>query len=302
MINTYALGNDALRYPQAATELARVTLGTYTPVQRPGDIGAILQGVTFASVEDVVFANLTTGELSTDVHLNPDGRFDGFVPVQEGRNRVRVTALASDGSAGAVEFDLEFRKGGLTEREKEIQLRRMQEMSRELLLRREGDQVERFREQQRKDLELRRAGDGEALSEPAGDGEPPIPGRGEGVVIRGQGRLLAERARRSRSFPAVKRRSPASLPEAAFARELARSSSWPSSRSTPGHLGLRPRSRGPRPIVTYGCSEIREATRRSATSTACSAGSRSMRCVPCRMPEGYKASIASWARALGLAD
>ena len=159
VINTYALGNDALRYPQAATELARVTLGTYTPVQRPGDIGAILQGVTFASVEDVVLANLTTGELSTDVHLNPDGRFDGFVPVQEGRNRVRVTALASDGSAGAVEFDLEFRKGGLTEREKEIQLRRMQEMSRELLLRREGDQVERFREQQRKDLELRRAGE-----------------------------------------------------------------------------------------------------------------------------------------------
>jgi Mg-chelatase subunit ChlD len=159
VINTYALGTDALRYPQAATELARVTLGTYTPVQRPGDIGAILQGVTFASVEDVVLANLSTGELSTDVRLAPDGSFAGFVPVQEGKNRVRVTALASDGSAGAVEFDLEFRKGGLTEREKEIQLRRMQEMSRELLLRREGEQVERFREQQRKDLELRRAGE-----------------------------------------------------------------------------------------------------------------------------------------------
>ena len=166
VINTYALGHDALRYPQAATELARVTLGTYTPVQRPGDIGAILQGVTFASVEDVVLANLTTGELSTDVRLSPDGRFDGFVPVQEGRNRVRVTALASDGSAGSVEFDLEFRKGGLTEREKEVQLRRMQEMSRELLLRREGEKVQRFRDQQRKDLELRRA------EEAAGDGKP----------------------------------------------------------------------------------------------------------------------------------
>ena len=53
---------------------ARVTLGTYTPVQRPGDIGAILQGVTFASVEDVVLANVTTGELSTHVRLAPDGR------------------------------------------------------------------------------------------------------------------------------------------------------------------------------------------------------------------------------------
>jgi hypothetical protein len=107
-------------------------------------------------VEDVVLTNLTTGELSTDVRLAPDGSFAGFVPVQEGMNRVRVSALASDGAEGSVEFDLEFRKGGLTEREKEIQLRRMQEMSRELLLRREGERVESFRDRQRKDLELRR--------------------------------------------------------------------------------------------------------------------------------------------------
>jgi von Willebrand factor type A domain len=157
-INTYALGQLALKYPAAATEVARITLGTYTPVQNPGDVSAILRGTTFANVEDVVFSNLTTGELSTDVRLTPDGSFSGFVPVQEGRNRVRVTALASDGSEGTVEFDLEFRKGGLTEREKEIQLERMREMSRELLLRREGGQVERFREQQRKELELRREG------------------------------------------------------------------------------------------------------------------------------------------------
>jgi hypothetical protein len=156
VINTYAMGSGALTYPAAATEIARVTLGTYTPVQKPGDIGAILQGTTFANVEDVVFTNLTTGELSTDVRLAPDGSFAGFVPVQEGKNRVRVSALASDGAEGSVEFDLEFRKGGLTEREKEIQLRRMQEMSRELLLRREAGQVESFRDRQRKELELRR--------------------------------------------------------------------------------------------------------------------------------------------------
>jgi len=160
VINTYAMGTDALRYPKAATEIARVTLGTYTPVQKPADIGAILQGTTFANVEDVVLTNLTTGELSTDVRLAPDGGFAGFVPVQEGKNRVRVSALASDGAEGSVEFDLVFRKGGLTEREKEIQLRRMQEMSRELLLRREAGQVESFRDRQRKELELRREREG----------------------------------------------------------------------------------------------------------------------------------------------
>jgi von Willebrand factor type A domain len=156
VINTYALGQDALRYPKAATEVARVTLGTYTPVQRPGDIAAILQGVTFASVEDVVVANVTTGELSTDVRLGPDGSFTGYIPVREGNNHVRVTALATDGSEGSVEFDLVFRAGGLTDREKELQLERMRNLSRELLLRREGEHIDRFREQQRKELELQR--------------------------------------------------------------------------------------------------------------------------------------------------
>jgi hypothetical protein len=156
-INTYAMGTKALQYPKAATEMSRATLGTYTPVQRPGDIVALLQGVTFADVEDVVLMNLTTDDLSTDVRLSPDGSFNGFVPVAEGVNRIRVSALASDGSEGSVEFDLDFRIGGLSEREKELELERMRSLSRELLLRRERDSVERFREQQRKELELRSA-------------------------------------------------------------------------------------------------------------------------------------------------
>jgi hypothetical protein len=158
-VNTYALGTLALRYPRAATEIARRTLGTYSPVQRPGDVGAILQGTTFANVEDVVFANLTTGELSTDVRLAPDGNFAGYVPVQEGHNRVRVSALASDGSSGAVEFDLEFRKGGQTDQQKALELERLREVLRELMLRREAEDVERFRERQRKQLEIRREGE-----------------------------------------------------------------------------------------------------------------------------------------------
>jgi hypothetical protein len=53
-INTYALGGGAVTYPEVVTEMARVSLGTYTPVQNPGDIIMLLQGVSFANVEDVV--------------------------------------------------------------------------------------------------------------------------------------------------------------------------------------------------------------------------------------------------------
>lgn len=153
-INTYALGAQALSYPQAATEMAAVTLGTYTPVQNPGDIVAMLQGVSFANVEDVVITNLTTGDFSTDVALKPDGSFSGFVPVREGRNQVRVTALASDGSRGSVTLDLAFGRTQLTDLELARELERIRHMNKELLLLKERRKIEDFREREKKDLEL----------------------------------------------------------------------------------------------------------------------------------------------------
>ncbi len=153
-INTYALGPMALGSPQALTEMARVSLGTYTPVRNPGDIIALLQGVSFANIEDVVFANLTTGELSTDVRLNPDGSFNGFVPVREGKNRVRITALASDGARGEANLELEFSRSQLTTREISTELDRIRKMNKELLLLRERKRIDEFRNKEKKDLEI----------------------------------------------------------------------------------------------------------------------------------------------------
>jgi hypothetical protein len=153
-INTYALGPQALSGPQAVTEMARVTLGTYTPVRNPGDIIALLQGVSFANVEDVVLSNLTTGDLSTDVQLNPDGSFHGFVPVRVGHNQVRVTALATDGSRGSVVLDIDFGHSQLTDREMALELERIRNMNKELLLLRERKRIEDFRNREKKELEI----------------------------------------------------------------------------------------------------------------------------------------------------
>jgi len=153
-VNTYALGPNALMNPFAATEMARITLGNFLPVRNPGDIISFLQGVTFANIEDVVFTNLTTREVSYDVDLSPDGSFSGFVPVKEGLNRVRVTALTSDGSSGSVDLDLVFEKSGLTERELAFELGRIRERNKQLMLLVERERIQRFREQQRKVLEF----------------------------------------------------------------------------------------------------------------------------------------------------
>jgi hypothetical protein len=167
VINAYALGPEALTYPEVTTEMARVTLGTYTPVQNPGDIIMVLRDVNFSNVEDVVFTNLTTGDFSTDVQLSPDGSFRGFVPVREGVNRVRVSALASDGSRGAVEFDVAFEHASFGDRESVAELERIRRQNKELELRRLEMEIESFRAEQRKELEL--------SPEPEPREQPPAP-------------------------------------------------------------------------------------------------------------------------------
>lgn len=161
-INTYALGPGALQYPRVVTEMARMTLGTYTPVQSPGDIVTLLQGVSFADVEDVVFTNLTTGEFSSDVRLAPDGSFTGFVPVREGRNRVRVSALASDGSRGSLELEFDFEHTEIGDRSRLGELERIRRQNQALELHRRGLEIEAFRREQRKSVEIE-----------ARPGEPP---------------------------------------------------------------------------------------------------------------------------------
>jgi hypothetical protein len=164
-INTYALGPGALTYPLTPTEMARLTLGTFTPVQNPGDIIALLQGVSFANIEDVVFTNLSTGDFSTDVRLSPDGSFSGFVPVREGSNRVRVTALASDGSRGSVELELNFKLSSLSDRELARELERIRKRNRELQLLIERKRIEDFRKQQRREIIIEPGGSGSGQSE-----------------------------------------------------------------------------------------------------------------------------------------
>ena len=151
LINAYGLGPGAIDYPVAATEMAKVSGGVYTPVRRPGDIVTVLSGVSFANIEDVVAVNLTLGEMAgpDDVLLQPDGSFYGFVPVRPGMNRIRVSALASDGSRGSAEFEIEFRHLDLTDAELEVELERVRRRNREIQLLLERKRQEAFRQRER---------------------------------------------------------------------------------------------------------------------------------------------------------
>ncbi|MFI5314637.1 MAG: VWA domain-containing protein [Myxococcota bacterium] len=151
MLNIYGLGPEAIDYPVAVTEMAKATSGTYTPVRTPGDIVSLLSGVSFANVEDVVAVNLTLMEWAgpNDILLAPDGSFKGFVPVRPGMNRIRVSALASDGSRGSLEFDLQFAQQAMTDLELAAERDRIRQRTKEIQLRLERDKQEAFRKQER---------------------------------------------------------------------------------------------------------------------------------------------------------
>jgi len=149
MINTYALGKQALAKPIAATEMARLTVGVFTPVRNPGDIVQFLQGISFANIDDVIISNLTLREVSYDVSLSPDGSFSGFVPVRPGPNEIQVTALASDGSEASASLLFEFEEAAMTERELARELERIKRRNKELLRILERERIQRFRERQR---------------------------------------------------------------------------------------------------------------------------------------------------------
>lgn len=167
-INTYAVGHDALAQPKAATEVARVTLGTYTPVLAPGAIAAALQATSFANVEDVGIVNLTTQESAPDVRLNPDGSFHAFVPVREGRNRVLVNALASDGSETNLEIEFDFKVAEKAGVDRERELAQIRKLNDELIRHLEAERIKRARREQRikRELEIR-------IEQPPEAGSPP---------------------------------------------------------------------------------------------------------------------------------
>jgi len=150
-LNVFGLGPRAIDYPIAATKMASVTGGLYTPVRRPGDIVSLLTGISFANVEDVVAVNLTLAEMAgpDDVLLQPDGSFRGFVPVRPGRNRIRISALASDGSRGSAEFEIDFKHQDLTDAELQAELERVRERNRQLQLVMERKRQDEFRKQER---------------------------------------------------------------------------------------------------------------------------------------------------------
>ncbi|MFQ5848415.1 MAG: VWA domain-containing protein [Candidatus Methylomirabilales bacterium] len=157
-IHTFALGIEALSAPYAMTQTARMTGGTFTPLQRPGEIIEVLPKTSFADLDMVLVTNATTGQPASDVAVNPDGRFQATVPLTSGVNQIAVTVLATDGTKGSASVRVRYTKGESLhlevqqeEKDLELQLRQLKEENRKL---EEAVKQKQAEEARKKALEL----------------------------------------------------------------------------------------------------------------------------------------------------
>jgi len=129
-VHVFALGEEALSYPQAAVGIAKESGGTYTPVMRPADALAALEKISVVGVDYVQVVNQTIGQKATLLRLAADGYFSSAVPVTEGKNQIDVLARASDGSNTRQSITIYYQSGTqksldleiFLEKEKNLQL------------------------------------------------------------------------------------------------------------------------------------------------------------------------------------
>ncbi|MBI3988224.1 MAG: VWA domain-containing protein [candidate division NC10 bacterium] len=160
-IHTFALGPEALSAPLACTEIARVSRGTFTPLQNPGEVIDILPKTSFAELDLVSVQNETTGELARDLVVNPDGRFHAEVPLTRGVNQIVVNILATDGTKGLASVLVHYLVGESLElelarqrEELKLQLERLKERTEALELELKRQEKQKAEEEGKKALEL----------------------------------------------------------------------------------------------------------------------------------------------------
>jgi len=191
IVHSFALGPEALESPVAAVEMARISGGRFTPVRRPADLIRVIEDVSFANLDQLTVRNQTLDQAATELLRKADGSFAALVPMQPGRNVIEVWAHTSDGAeararvavqhlVGASEVTLPAElmalRGQLLERRIvslrrnriEAERERTQEVRRalELEIERERGSAEERAAQQRRELRIEPAAEGESEASP----------------------------------------------------------------------------------------------------------------------------------------
>ena len=112
VIHTFCLGVEALAAPVVCRDAARMTRGTYQPVQRAADVVELLPATRIADVEIVSVRNATTGHLARRLEMDASGRFSAELPLAPGANRVVAQVQGAAPGPGMATAVVHYRPAG----------------------------------------------------------------------------------------------------------------------------------------------------------------------------------------------
>lgn len=149
-LHSFALGPEAVRGRDILSLMSRLADGTLTEIDRPGDVLFHLPSVELSEVAEVKLENDTIHQAGRAVRLLADGTFDGFVPLEPGRNVLHVTAT---GIGGGVHEELRtvfYTPAPGSSKEVELEVSRLRDLLRDRSIEVElGQQIQKAREERR---------------------------------------------------------------------------------------------------------------------------------------------------------
>lgn len=150
-LHSFALGPEAVRGRDILGLMSRLADGSLTEIDRPGDVLFHLPSVELSEVAEIQLENETTHQQGRAVRLLADGTFDGFVPLEPGRNSLRVTAVGIGGGRHEETRTVFYDPAPGTSKEVELEVSRLRDLLRDRTIEVElGREIQRAREERRK--------------------------------------------------------------------------------------------------------------------------------------------------------
>lgn len=151
-IHAFALGQRAVRGLDVFADLAALSGGRFERLDQAGDAIVRLPQTDLVGLAGLHVHNETTGRPVRALRIFPDGRFDGFLELAPGANRIRVEAVANDGATAVADRTIVRLDRTPDPELVEALLERLRRRTQEVALRTE---MERTRRVQTIELELR---------------------------------------------------------------------------------------------------------------------------------------------------
>jgi hypothetical protein len=149
-LHSFALGPEAVRGRDILGVMSKLADGSLTEIDRPGDVLFHLPSVELSEVADLEIENDTTHQPGRAVRLLADGTFDGFAPLQPGRNVLRVTSVGIGGGRQEEHRTVVYDPAAGTSKEVELEVSRLRELLKERSIEVElGQEIQRAREARR---------------------------------------------------------------------------------------------------------------------------------------------------------